>query len=226
MKRLLGVAVALVLTLAVPAAQAWANGVPQKVKLTYIKGLSNYGPEDAVGMLEFSFAEAYAKAEVEKLPAPGVSQSYQGWLMKAGTKEALNIGVFTIDPVGRAVLDVTLPVVDDYSYDLFLVTVEDSTQPVAKQSERRSVGGYFTAVAPIVSATPAPDTEPGSEASETSDPKPGKETAEPRKPDRLPDTGAVALDATMVRSLLLLLAISSSAIMALKAMRRSKGGNR
>ena len=33
---------------------------PQLVKLTYLDGVSNYGPRDAQGVLEFSFAEAYA----------------------------------------------------------------------------------------------------------------------------------------------------------------------
>ena len=41
---------------------AHANGVPQLVKLTYLEGVSNFGPKDAEGVLEFSFAEAYARA--------------------------------------------------------------------------------------------------------------------------------------------------------------------
>ena len=50
-----------ILGITVPGGSARANGVPQLVKLTYLDGVSNWGPKNAEGVLEFSFAEAYAR---------------------------------------------------------------------------------------------------------------------------------------------------------------------
>jgi hypothetical protein len=72
---------------------ARANGVPQLVKLTYLEGVSNWGPKDAEGVLEFSFAEAYDRVDVKNLkPADGFT--YDGWLT-GGAGAPLLVGKLT-----------------------------------------------------------------------------------------------------------------------------------
>ena len=79
--------------------RAQANGVPQLVKLTYLEGISNWGPKDAEGVLEFSFAEAYARVDVKGLK-PQEGFTYEGWLLsRAGTP--LKVGDLRVGASGE-----------------------------------------------------------------------------------------------------------------------------
>ncbi|HEY8490776.1 MAG TPA: anti-sigma factor [Dehalococcoidia bacterium] len=133
-----------------------ANGVPQLVKLTYLDGLSNYGPQDAEGVLEFSFAEAYAKLDAQKLAAPPAGHVYEGWLVKTATNESVSIGTFTPDAAGTVHYETALPPIQDYGFDLFVITLEPNTAD-GVPSQQRSIAGYFTVVnrsAPAVQNRP------------------------------------------------------------------------
>lgn len=150
---------ALLVALLAAALAPWAaqaNGVPQLVKLTYLEGLSNYGPQDAEGVLEFSFAEAYAKLDAQKLAPAPVGHVYEGWLVKTATNESVSIGTFTPDAAGTVHYETALPPIQDYGFDLFVITLEQQPGD-GVPSQQRSIAGYFTVVnrsAPVMQNRP------------------------------------------------------------------------
>ena len=206
--------------LAFGAAPAGANGVPQLVKLTYLDGISNTGKVDAEGVLEFSFAEAYAKVTADGLEAPPSGKSYQGWLVKSGTNQVINVGVLTIEDTGLARLDAALPNVTDYTYDFFIITLEDSVSVVEKPGEAKTIGGFFSVINPQTTGTPGPDTG-------SATPVPGgteRPAGNQETPRTLPNPGDADSASAMTRALLLLALIVISTSLSVRygrAQRRS-----
>jgi hypothetical protein len=151
---------ALVAIAAAGALTARANGVPQLVKLEYIPGVSNFGPRDAEGVLEFSFAERYARASVKNLvPEPGYT--YEGW-MKNDEGNAFAVGTFDIDADGIGSLESRLDALDSYDYNLFVVAARGQGDPAGELPDNIAIGGTFTVIeAPGEGTTPSPaDTRP------------------------------------------------------------------
>ncbi len=210
--------------LALVAQPAHANGVPQLVKLTYLEDLSSWGPKDAEGVLEFSFAEGFLSLEAVGLPRL-VGQAYEGWLVRSATNEAISVGQFNAGSDNQASYDVRLPRISDYSLDLFIVTVESLSDPSEGPSEQRSIGGFFSVLDPVAeesqhsetgelsdqdrSAT-APDAEgsdAGTQSSAAGDPS-GDAGAQSGAdaPTRLPETGDAESFISSVRGLALIVA--------------------
>jgi hypothetical protein len=215
MKYLLGLAgiLAVACAIGLRVSTVAANGVPQLVKLTYLDGISNTGSRDAEGVLEFSFAEAYAKVTADGLEPLAKGQSYQGWLTKSGGSESLNIGVLEIEPTGLARLDAELPVISDYSYDFFLITLEAGEGKAAEPSDSKTIGGFFSIIMPQPSATASTDT------------RPDRPVSEPSKPTTLPATGTIDTDGAVLRSALLLVLIFASISLSIHWGRRVRRGN-
>ena len=138
----LAIAGLLLLALTVPAG---ANGVPQSVHLAYLEALSNWGPQDAEGELEFSFAEGYVRVDVSGLPRLA-GQAYEGWLVRSTTNEAISVGQFNAGDDGTAHYEASLPTITDYSLDLFIITVQSLEDAAGRPSQLRSIGGYFAVV--------------------------------------------------------------------------------
>jgi hypothetical protein len=123
---------------------ARANGVPQLVKLTYLNGVSNFGPTDAEGVLEFSFAEAYARVDVKNLK-PVDGYTYEGWLT-GGASQPLLVGTITPGADGIGVLDTKLTNLTRYDYNLFVIAGRSaSTAPDAYPGDH-SIAGRFTVI--------------------------------------------------------------------------------
>jgi hypothetical protein len=143
---------------ALPGASVRANGVPQLVKLTYLSGVSNYGPQDAEGVLEFSFAEAYARVEVKNLP-PAEGVSYEGWMV-APDGSALWIGELPVEPSGVGAYETKLVGLDRYDYSLFLIAVRTAETPAGQVPEERSIAGRFTVIGDTPDGGAAGDIRP------------------------------------------------------------------
>ncbi len=176
--------------LAFPSPRAGANGVPQLVKLTYLDSISTWGPEDAEGVLEFSFAEGFLSIDAVGLPRL-VGQAYEGWLVRSSSNEALSVGQFNAQADGTARYEAQLPPITDYSLDLFIITVQSLTDPIEVPSQQRSIGGFFSVLQPREDEGSRIDTGPlqglgsSSSSSDGSEAGSGGETA----PGRLPETG-------------------------------------
>jgi hypothetical protein len=130
--------------LLLPASFVRANGVPQLVKLTYLEGVSNYGPEDAEGVLEFSFAEGYARVDVKNLP-PDPARTYEGWL-RAPDGASLKVGDITTDSAGIGVLDTKLEGLTRFDYNLFFIAARGPAAPEGSVPSDLSIAGRFTLI--------------------------------------------------------------------------------
>ena len=189
-----------------------ANGVPQMVKLTYIEGVSNTGSKDAEGVLEFSFAEAYAKVTAEGLDELRDGESYQGWLIKSGSEQSLNLGVLAVEDTGLAQLDAELPVIEDYDYDFFVITLEEGLIETPRPSIHQTIGGFFSIIEPVVTPTPASnDTQPNNPSAES-------------KPSTLPATGTLDTSNDVIRSALLLVLMLTGISFSIRWGRRYRRG--
>ena len=145
------VAAATALALAVVAmspltrvSHAHANGVPTLVRLSYLEGLSNFGPKDASGTLELSLGEGYAKVDAVGLPKL-TAQKYQGWLVNSQSNDAVSIGTFSAGAQTTSYKG-TLPTVPNFGFDLFLITVEPDPDDAPTPSSQRSIGGHFSLI--------------------------------------------------------------------------------
>ena len=149
--------------LLVPAAfaapGARANGVPQLVKLIYLEGVSNFGPHDAEGVLEFSFAEAYARVDVKNLP-PAEGYIYEGWLA-GGEAAPFFVGQISVDAAGIGALETKLSGLASYNYDLFVVAARGPASPPDSMPSDRSIAGRFTVISDASGAAGG-DIRPGS----------------------------------------------------------------
>ena len=149
------VALALTAVVAVPE-RGSANGVPILVDLAYIDGLSNWGPTDADGTVELSFAEGYARLDAAGLPRLD-TERYQGWIVNSESNDAISIGSFNADGGGVISFEGDVPALSDFGFDLFIITVEPSPDDAPQPTSDRSIGGRFT----LLGAVPGDDGTPG-----------------------------------------------------------------
>lgn len=177
---------------------ARANGVPQLVKLTYLEGVSNFGPKDAEGVLEFSFAEAYARVDVKNLPRQENVQ-YEGWMTGPGGK-SLYVGDLAVDEAGVGSFEAKLTNLDSYDYDLFVVAARTGSAPGAELPAQKSIAGKFVVLANNASASPGDV-----------------------RPDLLPDTGeepGATLGERLGYTLLVMAVAAACALAAMRLFRR------
>jgi hypothetical protein len=161
MKRwLLGCALgALAVAALAGSSPAAANGVPQLVKLTYLQGVSNTGPKDAEGVLEFSFAEAYARVDIKNLP-PQDGYTLEGWLTGGGKSPVL-VGQITPNASGIATLDTKLSGLPSYDYNMFVVAARKAGDTGSTLPGDLSIAGRFTVIGDQSGAASG-DVRPGS----------------------------------------------------------------
>ena len=171
------------------------------MSLRYLDDLSNWGPTDATGELELSFAEGFARLNAQGLDRL-TSETYQGWLVNSETNDAISIGRFNATAAGALAYEGTLPPIADFGFDLFIVTVEPDPDDAPQPHSQRSIGGYFDLVGPSAAD--------GSTPSDVSS-----------QPSQLPNTGAPGLLTDIGRVSLLLAAMALSIFVGLRMGRRS-----
>lgn len=185
------------------AGGARANGVPQLVKLTYLAGVSNWGPHDAQGVLEFSFAEAYARVDVKSLP-PVAGETYEGWLT-GGAGQPLLVGTISPGADGVGVLETKLQGLTRYDYTTFVIAARSAASAAGKLPGDISIAGRFTVIQDV-DGTPNPgDVQAGA------------------RPDQLPDTGQASGASTRERigeTFMVVAVAAGAAIIGLSFLRR------
>jgi hypothetical protein len=136
---------ALLFAIAAGPLTASANGVPQRIQLAYQPGLSTWGPQDAHGEADLSYAEMVVHVTTSGLPALN-GESYGIWLANSTTNKAVPVGSLAAAANGSATYDGKLTNVDGYDYDLMMITVQPADGSSAAPSDKRSIGGFFTAI--------------------------------------------------------------------------------
>lgn len=121
-----------------------ANGTPHKIILTYLPGLSNWGPSTATGIVEVVPKEGQVSISVVGLPSL-TNENYTGWLINARNNQSINVGRFNTDAAKTATVNISLPSeIPDIGWNLFLLTVEPDGQTAKSPGERKSIGGYVS----------------------------------------------------------------------------------
>ena len=146
--------------------RAQANGTSVKVVLSYLQGVSNFGPSSATGVAEILMKEGEIKLAATGLQ-PLTAQTYQVWLTNSQTGEVFSGG--RISPDARGAVNVTnvLPAeIPDRGYTLVFLSVEEPDIVARAPNPRRSIAGTI----------PVP---PG----------------QTERPQLLPNTGGIQLDA-------------------------------
>lgn len=215
-------AIVLLASLAVALAPAagHANGVPTVIELRYLDGLSNWGPQDATGRLELSFAEGYARVRAQKLPALD-RERYQAWLVNSETNDAISAGRFNADASGAAVLDGTLPLITNFGFDLFIITVEPEPDDAPQPTARRTIGGRFA----VPARTPGGEAGAAGAGGTKGAAQTAGQAATPKdagnRPNQLPSTGEAPLLPDAIRGAALLGAMAITGFLGLRLGRRS-----
>lgn len=134
-------ALGLGLALGLPAVPGHANGSPINVTLTYLPGVSNWGPTNATGVAELVFREGEVRLTATGLPALQ-DERYRLWLINTVTGEELPLVGFNSDDDGVARLDRVLEdAIPDRDWNLLLVTVEPNGNPARAPGDRRAIAG-------------------------------------------------------------------------------------
>ena len=152
-------------------APAGANGVPQLVKLTYLEGVSNFGPKESEGVVEFSFAEAYVRLEVKHLK-PQAGHIYEGWLA-GGAGAPLSIGVIEVDAGGAGAMETKIEGLERYDYNLFIVAARATGEAAGTMPAQKSIAGRFTLIADGEGETVGGDVRPA-QLPDTGEPSEGR----------------------------------------------------
>ncbi len=170
MKRALGLIVAVIAALQVTSFWAVANGVPVKIPLSYLQGVSNWGSKAATGIAEVSIGEAYVKIDAVGLDALQ-GETYFAWLINTETGDLFAVGALSGDPNGTIRFSKDFDQIPDKGYNLVLISVEPSGANPSAPSAKRSIAGFY------------PKPVGYSQAQVPSDlPKTGGSAVEPAKP--------------------------------------------
>src|SRR5262245_7130956 len=98
---LLGAALlASTLALATPAAPAWANGTPIRIVLSYLNGVSSFGPKNATGVAELITSEGEVRLTAAGLQKLGDNEEYQLWISSGEAKLQLRLGTVQVNDAG------------------------------------------------------------------------------------------------------------------------------
>lgn len=137
----------LLLALATLAAPARANGTPIRIVLSYLEGVSNFGPRNATGVAELITSEGEVRLTATGLQQLGESEEYRLWIIANATNERLSLATFSVADNGVARLDLVLKdPIPEKPWDLMLVSVEAKGAQPAAPSARHAIAGRFPTV--------------------------------------------------------------------------------
>lgn len=125
---------------------AMANGAPVNVILTYLDGISNWGPTDAAGVMELVKEEGEIRLTVANLP-PLADEAYEVWLFNTRDNTALSGGRFNTNARGDATYHKVLAnAIESKGYNLAFISVADgraSAGASTSPSGRISIAGFL-----------------------------------------------------------------------------------
>ena len=142
--RLLAAAL-LALALAAPAGLVQANGTPIRIVLSYLNGVSNFGPQNATGVAELITSEGEVRLQAAGLQKLGDDEQYELWISSTAANERMALGAVNIGDGGVARMDLVLKApIPEKPWDLMVITVEKKGADPNAPSERRAIAGRFS----------------------------------------------------------------------------------
>ncbi len=155
---------------------AYANGVPKKIVLSYLAGVSNWGPKNATGVAELVPREGEVRLTATGLETLKGDERYVIWALDTKTGERAALGSFKGEG-GVARLDEVLPPFPEQDWDLLVVSVEAAEGEPEGPSGRKSIAGRFP-IPPTGSGKPSQLPNTGGEVA-AEGPRPGNAGAGP-----------------------------------------------
>jgi hypothetical protein len=138
---------------------AHANGKPVTVTLSYVGGVSNWGPTDAHGVAVVAVSDGEVMAEIDGLPAL-TADTYHLWLVRSEGGAYFDAGEITVGASGHASFREILEDLPSEMYSMVVISVEPKDDRDANPDARRSIVGYVpyrkTSPLPTPLATPTP----------------------------------------------------------------------
>jgi hypothetical protein len=129
----------------VPAAPAQANGTPVRIVLSYLNGVSNFGPQNATGVAELITSEGEVRLQAAGLQKLGENEEYRLWISSTAANQRMPLGAVEIGESGVARMDIVLKSpIPEQPWDLMVITVEQKGQEPAAPSEKRAIAGRFS----------------------------------------------------------------------------------
>lgn len=136
---------------------AHADAAPVQLILLYMPNVSTTGTTSASGVAELVMSEGEVRIKTADLPRLDGDKRYLAWLVNSHTNEFQRLGAFnTAASTGAVDYEVVeSDAIPDKSWDLLLLTVEDSADAPAP-SKRHSLAGVFPSAdnAPLPVALP------------------------------------------------------------------------
>jgi hypothetical protein len=151
---------AFVLAFGVSVEPARANGTPIQLRLTWLEGVSNFGPHNAIATGEMITSEAELRLTTAGLAKLPDDQEYQVWISVAGTDRMRLVG-FQVNDQGVARVDTVVPGgIPEKAWDLVVLTVGAKGSTPTAPGENRAIAGRFSMSNPTGVAVPKvlPDT--------------------------------------------------------------------
>ncbi len=134
-----------------------ANGTPIRVPLTFQAGVSNFGPQSAVGLAEIVGVEGDVRVEVFRMPQL-TADLYQLWLLDTPSNRYIGVGKFNTGADGYGRLDSVVDLIGQ-QFDTLLITVEPEPDPGPGPDKRITIVGIIQKEGEPT-RTPAPVLEP------------------------------------------------------------------
>jgi hypothetical protein len=131
--------------LTVPAGRAEANGTPVRIVLSFMNGVSNFGPQNATGVAELITSEGEVRLQAAGLQKLGDNEQYTLWISSTAANQRMALGAVPIGDGGVARMDMVLKSpIPERPWDLMVITVEQKDSEPAAPSEKRSIAGRFS----------------------------------------------------------------------------------
>jgi len=139
------------------AVPSYANGAPVDIYLSYLPGVSNWGPQTAKGHAVVAVGDGEVSLEVQGLPKLK-NEHYEAWLESRTERRLYSAGKFKIGDDGIGRLHVLLDTLPYQEYRMLLITVEAEPDPSPEPDARRSIAGLFPNTAVIQTTKELTDT--------------------------------------------------------------------
>jgi len=136
---------ALALALAAPTGTALANGTPIRIVLSYLPGVSNWGPQNATGVAELITSEGEVRMTAAGLEQLTDADEYQTWIRTAEPNSWLRLGAVQVNPNGVGRMDLVLQQpIPERAWELMQVSVEAKGSQGTAPGNRLTIAGRFS----------------------------------------------------------------------------------
>jgi len=125
-----------------------------RVPLSYLHGLSNWGPTNVRGTATVWPQEGVAELSLHFLPRLANGDTYTWWVINSATGASLRLASFNTNDAGDAYIDTYLPGTLPPQANMVLIAVTHPGDPRNRPGSQRSLSGYMLAPSQPAGSSP------------------------------------------------------------------------